>query len=71
MPYLSKTARPQISAVSLPANSEQTGSQLAPFAVVVYQIFVDSGGYFFVPFAALGLFQRHGMDHTAFQLLQP
>ena len=26
---------------------------------------------FFVPFAALGLFQRHGMDHTAFQQLQP
>ena len=44
--------------------------QLAPFAVVVRLIQVDSGGYFFVPFAALGLLQRHGMDKTAFQQLQ-
>ena len=43
----------------------------APFAVVVRLIQVDSGGYFFVPFAALDLFQRHGMDKAAFQQLQP
>ena len=45
--------------------------QITPFAVVVRLIQVDRGGYFFVPFAALGLFQCHGMDHTAFQQLQP
>ena len=44
--------------------------QLAPFAVVVRLIQVDSGGYFFVPFAALGLLQRHGMDKSAFRQLQ-
>ncbi|MFQ9150234.1 MAG: hypothetical protein ACLR6B_00250 [Blautia sp.] len=43
----------------------------APFAVVVRLIQVDSGGLFFVPFAALDLFQRHGMDKAAFQQLQP
>ena len=34
--------------------------QITPFAVVVRLIQVDRGGYFFVPFAALGLFQCHG-----------
>lgn len=42
-----------------------------PFAVVVRLIQVDNGGYFFVPFAAFGLFQRHGMDEAAFQKFQP
>lgn len=41
-----------------------------PFAVVVRPIQVDSGGYFFVLFAALGLLQRYGMNKAAFQQLQ-
>ena len=44
--------------------------QLTPFAVVVRLIQVDRGGDLFVPFAALGLLQRHGMDKPAFQQLQ-
>ena len=44
--------------------------KLAPHAVVVRLIQVDSGGYFFVPLAALGLLQRNGMDKSAFRQLQ-
>ena len=44
--------------------------QFTPHAVVIHLIQVDSGGNFFVPFAALGLLQRHGMDKSAFQQLQ-
>ena len=45
-------------------------SDLSPFAVVVCLIQVDRGGDLFVPFAALGLLQRRGMDKPAFQQLQ-
>lgn len=97
MPCLSKTARPQISAVSLPVIPVCTGSpfckdvrfhcvpicqfyylgcavlkvkpQLAPFAVVVHQIFVDSGGNRFTCFPTLRLPQRNcvcGIDLRCF-----
>ena len=93
------TARPQISAVSLPAISEQTvspflqrcwtsscpnlpvllsrlcRSQSQTAAHPIHRRCPPDTGrqrrLFFVPFAALGLFQRHGMDYTAFQQLQP
>ena len=44
--------------------------KLTQFAVVVCLIQVDSGGNFFVIFAAFSLLQRHGMDKAAFQQLQ-
>ena len=99
MSSLSKTARLQISAVSLPEIPVCTGS---PFLQRCWTLSCsnlpvllsrlcrfqsqtadhpirrrcppDTGRprrLFFVPFAALGLFQCHGMDHTAFQQLQP
>ena len=99
MPCLSKTARPQISAVSLPAISEQTGSPYlqrcltspCPNPPVLRSRLYrsqsqtaarpthrrcppDTGRQrrlFFVLLSHIGLFQCHGMDHTAFQQLQP
>ncbi len=98
MPCLSKTARPQISAVSLPAIPVCTGSSFlqrcwtlscpnlpalrSPLCRFQNQIAAhpihrrcppDTGRQrrlFFVLLAALGLFQRHGMDYTAFRQLQ-
>ena len=46
-------------------------STMAEAAKGIAFSFCHSGGYFFILLAALGLFQRHGMDHTAFQQLQP
>lgn len=61
---VSQSASFTISAVLL-----SKSNRITPFAVVVRLIQVDSGGCF-CSFAALGLFQRHGMDKPAFRQLQ-